>query len=77
MKTSCPDANHTLRPTVTAEPTNSPPGPDPPGLTAAWRPSVLLPAAAATVVARLLLVLLVPNQVKVTEWQYCHKILHK
>jgi len=66
MKTSCPDANHTLRPTVTAEPTNSPPDPDPPGLTAAWRPSEPLPAAAATAAAQLLLVLLVPNGVTVT-----------
>jgi len=67
MKASCPDANHTLRPTVTAEPTNSPPDPDPPGLTAAWRPSELLPAAAATAAARLLLVLLVPKGVTVTD----------
>jgi hypothetical protein len=67
MKTSCPDANHTLRPFITAEPMNSPPGLDPPGLTAAWRPTELLPAVAATAVARLLLVLLVPNRVNVNE----------
>ena len=65
MKTRCPDANHTLRPTITAEPMNSPPGPDPPGLTAAWRPTELLPAVAATAAVRLLPVLLVPNQVTV------------
>jgi hypothetical protein len=46
---------------------NSPPGQDPPGLTAAWRPSEPLPAAAAIAAARLQLVLLVPNQVQVND----------
>jgi hypothetical protein len=76
MKTGRPDANHTFCPTTAVETMSSPPGPDPPGLTAAWTPSEPLPAAAATAAARLLLALLVPNQVQVND-SIITKIFHK
>lgn len=49
-----------INPIQIAESRNNLPDQGPPGLTAAWRPSELLPGAAATAVAQPQLALLVP-----------------